>query len=88
MGRTCLLLTLAALGGCTGQGPARYNAANERLDQGRASIFAPLGATTSTLNRQDLLDRPGGDNQTLAGALARLPGVTTGPDSHVGIQGQ
>ena len=88
MGRTCLLVTLAAMGGCAGQGPAHYDMVNERLDQGRTGLFAPLGATTYTLNRQDLLDRPGGDNQTVAGALARLPGVTAGPGGQVRVRGQ
>ena len=88
MGRTYVLMTLTALGGCTGQGPAHYATVNEQLDQGRASIFAPLRAITSTLSRQDLLDRPGGDNQTLANALARLPRVTTGPGGRVRIRGQ
>ena len=81
-------MTLAALDGCAGQGPAHYDTVNKRLDQGRASIFAPLGATTFTLSRQDLLDRPGGDNRALASALATLPGVTTGPGGQVRVRGQ
>ncbi len=81
-----MVLLTTALGGCAAA--ADPVSTSERLDRARADILPPLGATEYTLDRQRLLDQPGGENQPLANSLARLPGVTVGPGGQVRVRGQ
>lgn len=81
-----MVLLAMVLSGCaTVPEPA---STTERLDRARAGILPPLGATEYTLDRQRLLDQPGGENQPLANSLARLPGATLGPAGQVRVRGQ
>ena len=84
-----MVCATAALAACAAEQPAPdLVAAAARLDQARAEIAPPLGATTYTLDRRRLLDLPGGENGTLARALAQLPGVTLGPNGQVRVRDQ
>jgi hypothetical protein len=89
MRQVIVLCAAAALGACAAAPPARdYAAAAARLDQARAEIAPPLGATTYTLDRRRLIDQPGDENRTLAQSLEQLPGVTVGPNGQVRVRGQ
>jgi hypothetical protein len=89
MRRLILVCATVALGACAPQPPAPdYAATAGRLDQARAEIAPPLGATTYTLDRRRLLDQPGGENRSLAESLMQLPGVTLGPNGQVHVRGQ
>jgi hypothetical protein len=89
MRQVIVLCAAAALGACAAAPPARdYAAAAARLDQARAEIAPPLGATTYTLDRRRLIDQPGDENRTLAQSLDQLPGVTVGPNGQVRVRGQ
>jgi hypothetical protein len=67
MRQVIVLCAAAALGACAAAPPAPdYAAAAARLDQARAEIAPPLGATTYTLDRRRLIDQPGDENRTLA----------------------
>jgi hypothetical protein len=82
----CAAVALAA---CAAQQPAPdYAAAAARLDQARAEIAPPLGATTYNLDRSRLVDQPGDENRTLAQSLEQLPGVTLGPNGQLRVRGQ
>ncbi len=81
-----MVLLATALGGCAAMPDP--GSTGERLDRARAGILPPLGATEYTLDRQRLLDQPGGENQLLASSLARLPGVAVGPGGQVRVRGQ
>jgi len=79
----------AAFAACAAEQPAPdYAAAAARLDQARAEIAPPLGATTYTLDHRRLLDQPGDENRTLSQSLEQLPGVTVGPNGQVLVRGQ
>jgi hypothetical protein len=65
-----------------------YLAVAARLDQARAEISPPDGATTYTLDRRRLLDQPGGENRTLAQSLEQLPGVAVGPNDQFSVRDQ
>jgi hypothetical protein len=89
MRQVIVLCAAAALGACAAAPPAPdYSAAAARLDQARAEIAPPLGATTYTLDRRRLIDQPGDENRTLAQSLEQLPGVTVGPNGQVRVRGQ
>ena len=89
MRRVIMVCATAALAACAAEHPAPdYAAATERLDQARAEIASPLGATTYTLDRRRLLDQLGDENRTLAQSLEQLPGVTFGPNGEVRVRGQ
>ena len=63
MRRGILVYAAAAFAACAAQQTAPdYAATAGRLDQERADIASPLGATTYTLNRSRLLDLQGGEN--------------------------
>jgi outer membrane receptor protein involved in Fe transport len=49
---------------------------NEKSDEARRNIVAPIGATSYELNHQTLEALPQGTNTTLDKALLQLPGVT------------
>jgi outer membrane receptor protein involved in Fe transport len=49
---------------------------NEKFDEARRNIVAPIGATSYELNHQALEALPQGTNTTLDKALLQLPGVT------------
>jgi hypothetical protein len=84
-----LIAIVVVLGGCTEEQPQLdYLAISQRLDSAQAEIMPPLGATTYELDRQRLVDQPGGENRSLAGSLVQLPGVTLGPDGQVRVRGQ
>ena len=84
--RVIVTSALVALAACVGQKPAPdYVAAARRLDQARAEITPPLGATTYSLDRRRLLDLPGGENTPLSDSLLQLPGVSPGPNGQVGV---
>ncbi len=70
------------------QPPSDYQATARRLDQARAEIAPPLGATLYTLDPSLLRDQPGGENRPLGDALLQLPGVSLGPDGEVDVRGQ
>jgi hypothetical protein len=89
MRRLILVSAIAALSGCAGQQPAMdYAATAGRLDQARAEIAPPLGATTYTLDSRRLHDQPGGENRSLAESIMQLPGVTLGSNGQVQVRGQ
>jgi hypothetical protein len=61
MRRVILVYAAAAFAACAAQQTAPdYAATAGRFDQERAEIASPLGATTYRLNRNRLLDLPGG----------------------------
>jgi outer membrane receptor for ferrienterochelin and colicins len=89
MKRVISICAMAALAACAAQQSAPDYAATARdLDQARAEIAPPLGATTYTLDSRRLLDQPGGENRSLAGSLLQLPGVSLGPNGQVHVRGQ
>jgi hypothetical protein len=89
MRRVVMVCATVALAACAAEQPAPdYADAAARLDQARAQITPPLGATTYTLDRQRLLDQPGDENRTLGQSLEQLPGVTLGPNGQVRVPGQ
>jgi hypothetical protein len=89
MTRVIMVCATAALAACAAEQPGPdYTAAAARLDQARAEIAPPLGATTYTLDRRRLVDQPGDENRTLAQSLEQLPGVTLGPNGQVRVRGQ
>jgi hypothetical protein len=89
MRRVILVCTTAALAACAAQQPdTNYAAIADRLDQERAAIAPPLGATTYTLDHRRLLDQPGDENRSLTETLTQLPGVTLGPNGEVHVRGQ
>jgi len=89
MKQAIMVCATAALAACAAEQPAPdYAAAATSLDQARAEITPPLGATTYTLDYRRLLDQPGDENRTLAQSLEQLPGVTVGPNSQVHVRGQ
>jgi hypothetical protein len=84
-----MVCAIVALAGCAAEELALdYAAAAARLDQARAEIAPPLGATTYTLDRRQLLDQPGDENRTLAQSIEQLPGVTLGRNGQVHVRGQ
>ncbi len=89
MKQVILACTMAALAACAGQQPSpEYIATARRLDQARAEIAPPLGATVYTLDASRLRDLPGGENASLADSLLQLPGVSQGPDGQLSVRGQ
>lgn len=89
MTRVIMLCAMAAVAACAAEQPASdYAAAAAQLDQARAEIAPPLGATTYTLDHRRLLDQPGDENRTLAQSLEQLPGVTRAPNGQVRVRGQ
>src|ERR1700756_4001776 len=68
----CATATLAA---CANPG-SDYAGVAAELDQARAEIAPPLGATTYTLDSSRLRDQPGDENRSLAQSLLQLPGVS------------
>ena len=78
-----------ALTACAGQ---TFNSADTasaaRLDQARAAIAPPLGATVYTLDQRRLRDQPGGENVSLDRSLLQLPGVSLGPNGLISVRGQ
>lgn len=88
MKRVIVVCAITTLSACAGQQPSPDYAVAARLDQARAEIAPPLGATTYTLDRRRLLDLPGGENASLGESLLQLPGVSLGPDGQVRVRGQ
>jgi hypothetical protein len=89
MRRVVMVCATVALAACAPEQPAPdYADAAAHLDQARAQITPPLGATTYTLDRQRLLNQPGDENRTLGQSLEQLPGVTLGPNGQVRVRGQ
>jgi hypothetical protein len=89
MTRVIIVCATVALAACAAEQPAPdYAAAAVRLDQARAEIAPPLGATTYTIDRRRLVDQPGDENRTLAQSLEQLPGVTLGPSGQLRVRGQ
>jgi hypothetical protein len=89
MRRVISVCATAALAACAAQQPAPdYAAIAGRLDQARAEISPPLGATTYTLDHRSLVDQPGDENRSLAQSLRQLPGVTLEPNGQVHVRGQ
>ena len=77
----------AALAACATPG-SDYAGVAAELDQARAEITPPLGATTYTLDSRRLRDQPGDENVSLAQSLGQLPGVTLGPNGQLRVRGQ
>jgi hypothetical protein len=89
MTRVIMVCATAVLAACAAEQPSPdYAAAAARLDQARAEITPPLGATAYTLDGRRLLDQPGDENRTLAQSLEQLPGVTLGPNGQLRVRGQ
>jgi hypothetical protein len=89
MTRVILVCATAVLAACAAQQPAPdYAAAAARLDEARAEIAPPLGATTYTLDGRRLVDQPGDENRTLAQSLEQLPGVSLGPNGQLRVRAQ
>ena len=82
-----IVCATAALAACAT--PASdYAGVAAELDQARAEITPPLGATTYTLDSSRLRDQPGDENRSLAQSLGQLPGVTLGPNGQLRVRGQ
>jgi hypothetical protein len=81
-----ILCATAALAACATPGSDHPGVAAE-LDQARAEIAPPLGATTYVLDSRRLLDQPGDENRSLAQSLGQLPGVTLGPNGQLRVRG-
>ena len=77
----------AALASCATPG-SDYAGVAAKLDQARAEIAPPLGATTYTFDSRRLLDQPGDENCSLAQSLGQLPGVALGPHGQLRVRGQ
>jgi hypothetical protein len=89
MRRMILVCATPVLAACaTQQTVPDYAAISGRLDRERAEIAPPLGATTYTIDRNRLLDQPGGENRFLPETLEQLPGVALGPNGQVHVRGQ
>ena len=89
MRQVIVVFATAALAACSAEQPVPdYAAAAARLDQARAEIAPPLGATTYTIDHRRLLDQPGDENRTLGQSLEQLPGVTVGPNGQLRVRGQ
>jgi hypothetical protein len=82
-----IVCAAAVLAGCTTP-PSDYAGVAAELDQARAEIAPPLGATTYMLDRSRLRDQPGDENRSLAQSLTQLPGVTLGPNGQLRVRGQ
>jgi hypothetical protein len=82
-----IVCATAVLAGCATPAPDSAGVAAD-LDQARAEIAPPLGATTYTLDSRRLLDQPGDENRSLAQSLRQLPGVTLGPNGQLRVRGQ
>jgi hypothetical protein len=89
---TCAMVAacaMVALAACAGQKPSpHYAAIGARLDQARANITPPLGATTYTLGPRRLIDLPAGENTSLGASLLQLPGVSLGLNGQVPVRDQ
>ena len=89
MTRVIMVCATVALAACAAEQPAPdYAAAAARLDQARAEIIPPLGATTYTLDRRRLVDQPGDENRSLGQSLEQLPGVRLAPNGQLRVRGQ
>ena len=89
MRRVIMVCATAAVASCAAEQPAPdYAAAAARLDEARAEIAPPLGATTYTLDHRRLVDQPGDENRTLGQALQQRPGVSLGPNGQLRVRGQ
>jgi hypothetical protein len=86
MRRVMIVCATVALAACAAQ-ESDYAGVATRLDQARAEIAPPLGATRYTLDSR-LLDQPVDENRSLAQSLGQLPGVALGPDGEVRVRGQ
>ena len=82
-----IVCATAALAACATPG-SDYAGLAAELDQARAEIAPPLGATTYALDSRRLLDQPGDENRSLAQSLGQLPGVTLGPNGQPRVRGQ
>ena len=82
-----IVCAMAALAACATPG-SDYAGIAAELDQARAEITPPLGATTYTLDSSRLRDQPGDENRSLAQSLGQLPGVTLGPNGQLRVRGQ
>lgn len=82
-----IVCAMAALAACATPGSDYARVAAE-LDQARAEITPPLGATTYTLDSSRLRDQPGDENRSLAQSLRQLPGVTLGPNGQLRVRAQ
>ena len=80
----CVVVSACAT---SGQDPSQRVTAG-RLDDARAQISPPLGATVSTLDQQRLQDQPGGENRSIGTSLRQLPGVTLGSNGRLFVRGQ
>jgi hypothetical protein len=82
-----IVCATAVLAACAAPGSDHAGVAAE-LDQARAEITPPLGATTYTLDSSRLRDQPEDENVSLAQSLGQLPGVTPGPNGQLRVRGQ
>ncbi len=82
-----IVCATAALAGCAAPG-SDYAGIAAELDQARAEIAPPLGATKYTLYNRRLLDQPGDENRSLAQSRGQLPGVTLGPNGQLRVRDQ
>jgi hypothetical protein len=82
-----IVCATAALAACATPG-SDYAGVAAALDQTRAEIAPPLGATTYTLDSRRLLDQPGDENRTLAQSLGQLPGVALGSSGQLRVRSQ
>lgn len=65
-----------------------YAADAKRLDERRAQLFAPQGATTYSFDQRRLQSQPGSENRSLGSTLLQAPGVSVGADGQVRVRGQ
>jgi hypothetical protein len=81
-----IVCATAALVACGTPG-SDYAAVAAGLDQARAKITPPLGATTYTLDGRRLPDQPGDENRSLANRLSNSLGLRSGRTANC-VRGQ
>ncbi|WP_428485818.1 hypothetical protein [Rhodopila sp.] len=69
-------------------GTSKYAAIARKMDENRARIFAPLGATAYSFDQSRLQSQPGGENRSIGSTLLQAPGVSPGVDGQVHVRGQ
>ena len=67
---------------------ADFDAAARRLDERRAGLHAPGGATVYEFGRARLEAQPGGENRSLDATLSQAPGVSRAGTGGIRVRGQ
>ena len=65
-----------------------FAADTRRLDQHRAELYSPSGATVHGFDQKRIQSQPGGENRPLNSTLLQAPGVSVGSNGGVHVRGQ